>query len=83
MHAALGLKVDRSDRRHAKVAPSSFLPTRESADVHLLEVLSLEDDDGELSRVWHVTQREADVAQLKHCSGGHEIRVDNASFLLK
>lgn len=68
MHAALGLKVDKSDR-HAKVAP-----TGQSADVHLLEVLSLEDDDGELSRVWHITQREADVAQLKHCGDGQRLR---------
>ena len=39
--------------------------TRQAADIHLLEVLSLEDDDGELARVWHVTQREANVTELE------------------
>ena len=38
--------------------------TRESAHVHLLEGLALEDADGELAGVGHVAQREADLAQV-------------------
>ena len=43
----------------------SFVITREAADVHLLEVLGLQDDGGQLARVWHVAEGEADVAELE------------------
>ncbi len=44
---------------------NTLLYTWKSAHVHFLEVLCLEYNDGEFTRVWHITQREADVAQLK------------------
>ena len=40
------------------------IDTGKSSDVHFLQVLGFEDDDGEFTGRGHVTQREADVAQL-------------------
>ena len=40
------------------------IDTGKSSDVHFLQVLGFEDNDGEFTGRGHVTQREADVAQL-------------------
>ena len=38
--------------------------TRKTADIHFLQVLGLQDDDGQFAGRGYVAQGEADVAQL-------------------
>lgn len=37
---------------------------RQTADIHLLEVFRLKNNNRQFSRRWHVSQTKADVAQL-------------------
>ena len=49
-------------------------PTRKSSDVHLLEVLSFQDDDGQLAGRGNVAKRETDVSQLVLLMASNQIK---------
>lgn len=70
--------------RIAKLAiDKCLLLTRQSSNVHLLQVLGFQDDDGEFAGCGHVPEREADVAKLVVLQRAHSVPCINVAVTIQ